>query len=648
VTSYPNSSPRKLLGSHRHTLEVGSAIAREVLKENGVYSIGHGSELPEGFSGRQRRRAPGMLFVAPRPNGKTSYSFRPDGVDPRRPGHRYEQPCKALGGPGNVLALPVGSRHLVDDVRIPVVFVEGIKKMLAVVSAARRDGAVVLVVAISGVWNWLSGGEPIPDMLDIPMEGREVYIGFDSDVFRNPDVTDAARRLAVYLAERGAEVFLSYLRDQADGSKTGADDYLAAGHSYGEYMATFRPFDAAELQRERIARSATLRAALLDLERRFWAFAWSGTGGHSDRDVFRVLIDAAWQSGKAVADGVKVRIAWGPLEVRAKVSRRTLSKALARLEAAGLLYRVPDEEKPGRAGAFVLCGSVNQYGEGEGTNPVRTPNGIHSRAPRLRWSSPGSKTRLGLVSGTRRVRGSQRLRPRPPVKRLGKIRGALVDALDVAGGTLTLEELAAALHRKRPRDLARRRNPETGKGRDGPLIMLEEAGILTIDGDTVNLTDRWLEALEDQRRLGREIDTVDVNGRVEAGADTLAFGDLERRRAEYRERMARRRVRKRRVSEAGRKAIEESNAKRAAYLAAVGDRRKAARATSALAATVRDYLERHPHDARQPAGWIGVTLWAHELHPGKPTPAEVKAALEELGGAAYLDGLLKRAGRRVA
>ena len=359
MTFYPNRGHRTLRDSHRHTLEVGSAISREILEENGVYSIVHGSELPEGFSGRQRRRAPGMLFAATRPNGKTSYSFRPDGVDPQNPGHKYEQPCKALGGPGNVLAVPAGSQHLIEDTRVPVVFVEGIKKMLAVVSAARRDGAVVLVVAISGVWNWLSDGKPISDMLDIPMEGREVYIGFDSDVFRNPDVTDAARRLGAYLMERGAAVYLSYLRNQADGSKTGADDYLAAGHTYGEYMATFRPFDAAELQRERLARSAALRASLLDLEQRFWAFAWSGMGGHSDRDVFRVLLDAAWESGKAVADGVRVRMAWGPLEVGAKISRRTLSKALGRLEDAGLLYRVPDEEKPGRAGAFVLRGSVN-------------------------------------------------------------------------------------------------------------------------------------------------------------------------------------------------------------------------------------------------------------------------------------------------
>jgi hypothetical protein len=48
-------------------------------------------------------------------------------------------------------------------------------------------------------------------------------------------------------------------------------------------------------------------------------------------------------------------------------------------------------------------------------------------------------------------------------------------------------------------------------------------------------------------------------------------------------------------------------------------------------------------DARQPAGWIGSTLWTYELFDGKPTPAEAKAAIEELGGAAYLDAKLNQA-----
>jgi hypothetical protein len=59
---------------------------------------------------------------------------------------------------------------------------------------------------------------------------------------------------------------------------------------------------------------------------------------------------------------------------------------------------------------------------------------------------------------------------------------------------------------------------------------------------------------------------------------------------------------------------------------------------------IRDYLDRHPHQARQPAGWIGVTLWADGFYPKLDNPlAETGAAIEELGGAAYLDRKLKEA-----
>jgi hypothetical protein len=63
---------------------------------------------------------------------------------------------------------------------------------------------------------------------------------------------------------------------------------------------------------------------------------------------------------------------------------------------------------------------------------------------------------------------------------------------------------------------------------------------------------------------------------------------------------------------------------------------------STLAVAICDYLDKHPHQARQPAGWIGSTLWAYELYDGKPTPAEARDAIEELGGIAYLDQQLKR------
>lgn len=648
MSSYPNFAPRNLSNSHRHTLEVGSAIMREVLDENPAVTITHGRELPEGFSGRQRRRAPGTLFVVTRPSGKTDFSFRPDEPDEKNPGHKYEQRCKALGAPGNVLGVPAGAHDVINDRSVPVIFVEGVKKMLSVVSAARRAGAVVLVVAISGVWNWLSEGQPIVDMLEIPVDGREVHIGFDSDVFRNPGVGDAARGLAGHLKGRSATVYLSYLQDRADGSKNGADDFLADGHTYAEYMATMRPFDAGDLQAERLKRDARLRLALEDLARRFWRFDWSGMGPHSARDVAVVLLEAAWVSGKLVSDGVMVSMAWGPLEVAAKVSRRTLAKALDYLEEWGIAYRVKDGRKTGRRGAFVLRVKVYQYGGGPENVESLTPIGIPCRAPRLRYSSPGSRPRRGLVSGTRKVRQGSPRKARPAVKRPGKIRGGILDHLDRAGGELTRLELDEVIHpdkapeKRRPRDLTRRKNPQTGKGRDGLLIMWIDAGAVELDGEKVRLTPDWLERVDDVRRLGGEIDTVDAAGRVDAGADTIAARELEIRRRQYREwreERARSRARPRveadgTVSEL-RPVLDDTPAQDSAPV-------------SPLAAAVRDFLDRDPQAARQPPGWIGLTLWSHDLHPGKPTADEVGKALQELGGAAYLERILKRAAGRVA
>jgi hypothetical protein len=179
----PNAS---LFNEHRRTLEVGSGIAHDVLEESGAWSVAHGRELPKGFSRRQRQRGAGILFALHRPNGETSWSFRPDAPDPDSPGRKYEQPCKAYGGPGNVLYVHPSQRHLIADKLVPVVFVEGIKKALAIVTAARAAGAEVLVVAVLGVWNWLSDGRPIADMLGIPVDGREVSMCFATPTWPTP------------------------------------------------------------------------------------------------------------------------------------------------------------------------------------------------------------------------------------------------------------------------------------------------------------------------------------------------------------------------------------------------------------------------------------------------------------------------------
>src|SRR5215211_2039287 len=229
----------------------------------------------------------------------------------------------------------------------------------------------------------------------------------------------------------------------------------------------------------------------------------------------------------------------------AKVSSRTLKKAIERLEDMRLIYRDNDERRPRERGAFVLRADVKHYGESPATPDGTTIQSdatlgtLHLRAPRLMWSSPAYKPRRGTVTGTRRVRQGPPPEPRPAIKRLGKIRGAVLDVLEAAGGTSTVDEIYDALQpgkapeKRRPRDLIRRKTTE--KGRDGLLVMLEESGVLFIDGDVVTLADNWLEALDEQRRLSKEIDNTGVDGHVEAGAETVARRRLTAKGKAYQE-----------------------------------------------------------------------------------------------------------------
>jgi energy-coupling factor transporter ATP-binding protein EcfA2 len=59
--------------------------------------------------------------------------------------------------------------------------------------------------------------------------GRDVYVCFDSDVVRKPEVQDAFDRLSALLHRRGARVGYILLPEGAHGSKVGLDDFFANG-----------------------------------------------------------------------------------------------------------------------------------------------------------------------------------------------------------------------------------------------------------------------------------------------------------------------------------------------------------------------------------------------------------------------------------
>jgi hypothetical protein len=489
---YPNCGSLTLSRSHSQMLYGDSSIDPLVEAERGTFTAHRGKDVPQEHGWLPQK--PGIVFPVHKLDGGIFYRLRPNnpGLLPK-----YMQP---KGHPNRLdvhprqhvrIRQPGGMRYIT----------EGEKKVGAGVS---RE---LLMVGLSGVWNGQKDKALIPDWHLLPMEDERYSITFDSDIISNPDVQMAADRQARLLREQGAEVFITLLPPAPDGSKQGLDDFFANGGTVQELELLTIPYDEALVERVRLTRDQKLRAAIEALWRKWWETPWTGQGGHTDRDLAIKVIEAARKHGRVIGDDLRVVKAWGPLMVEAKISSsRTMGKSITRLEGMGFFERDNKGRKADKPGAFVFRAvaraSVKQYGEGATLEEATVdPNGdsgpctLHLRAPRLMWSSPKVKGRRSLVKGTRMVRQGVRSEPRPAVKRLGKTRGAILDALDAGGGILTLQEIADALHRKRARDLRRRSLP-----------MLEEAGIITVEGDVVTLAEDWLDRLEDTRELGGEIE----------------------------------------------------------------------------------------------------------------------------------------------
>jgi hypothetical protein len=603
MTSYPNSSPCTLSDSHSRQLK-SSDIALHVAAARGYRTIRHRSEVPDEFADWQRRL--GLLVPTPSPDGKTKgHQLKPNKPVRRKDGSapKYETPA------GSTITLDVNPlmleavRHSVDDLWIT----EGCKKVDSL--ASRGEPAVGFI----GVWNMAvpktKGTVPLPCWQHVRLRGRRVIIVFDADARLNPNVQEALGRAVMMLESLEAIVLVVYLPAVNGDGKAGIDDYLAADGTVKELRLMAAPYQPVDVGAERMSRDERLRAAVEDLERRWWAEEWKGRGGHTDRDVALKLVEAAARCGKIHADGIRVQVSWGTLQVGAKVARETLSKALVRLEELGFMYRDNKGRKPDKTGAFVLRAKVDQYGRGapQPTRGLRAcaPGGLPLRGvpdvPRLRWSRPKYTPRRGLVSGTRRVRNSKPLPPRDRIERLGKVRGAVVDALEIAGGALTLEELCEVLHRKRARDVRRR-----------VLPMLEDAGVIEVDADTLRLAADWSERLEAARVAGGELE-----------ADELAE---RRRKLNSRAYHRRNEAPKSQPSAAGLEAIRRSHEQRRTGLAAIAER-----AAAAVKSEEVRKAEAFVRDRLAELGRIRLALLQDIWHEAGGDPFSIPRAVEALG-----------------
>ncbi len=231
------ATPHDLLPQHERLIQ-NSAITPEVAQARGYWSATTRVEVEAlGFTGKQAR-VPALVVPIHGVTGEVVlHQLRPDRprLNAKGKALKYETAAKSR----LVLDVPPGARGQLRDPAVPLWITEGARKADAAVSAG------LCSVALLGVWGWrgtnAAGGKTaLADWDSIALNGREVFLGFDSDVVDKASVQKALAGLAHFLELRAAKVHVVRLPTGPGGAKVGLDDYLAAGHSVDELRACAR------------------------------------------------------------------------------------------------------------------------------------------------------------------------------------------------------------------------------------------------------------------------------------------------------------------------------------------------------------------------------------------------------------------------
>lgn len=199
---------------HRRMLVGESAILPEIVAERGYYTC----EKKVDLRGRGYRSpeisVPGLMIPIHNVFGEVAWhQYRPD-----RPRLRDGKLAKYEMPPGVGMVLDVHPRCLADlaDPRAPLLVTEGVRKGDSAVSRG------ICTVTLLGVWNWRGSNErggktALADWEQVALNGRKVYLCFDSDVMQKLPVYRALARLWDMLRSRGADTRVIYLDADADG-----------------------------------------------------------------------------------------------------------------------------------------------------------------------------------------------------------------------------------------------------------------------------------------------------------------------------------------------------------------------------------------------------------------------------------------------
>lgn len=228
--------------------------------------------------------------------------------------------------------------------------------------------------------------------------------------------------------------------------------------------------------------------------------AWRGAGGKSERDVLLAIATEGRMFGTLIPVGVLVSCDYRTLASKAEVSKSTLSNryekgefkpgAIMRLKTKGRLRTDNADRHTKDAGSFVLL-FPESYETAHRTDTHPQSLSIPKQSnvcpdyarpsdgtvPRMRNSRPVYDR--GVHVGT--------------LSRLGKTKGAILDHLAYAGGTLKIEDVAELLGISRVRDVRNRH-----------ILPLVESGVVQFAAGSVSLAEGWFDALLERREADGE------------------------------------------------------------------------------------------------------------------------------------------------
>ena len=224
--------------AHERELRDGSSISAEVVEARGYKTVETKAELARRGFGVTQRNTPTLLLPQWDVHGAVNgYQHKPN--EPRVIRGRVVKYESAAGRRPMIDVQPL-VQPLLADPSIPIFPTEGSKKADA---AASRG---LLAPSLAGVYGWrgandLGGLMALPDWESVALKrrgggAREVFLTFDSDAMTKIEVYQALARLKAFLEGRGARVRVVYLPHGDNGTKTGLDDFFAAGATVDDVL----------------------------------------------------------------------------------------------------------------------------------------------------------------------------------------------------------------------------------------------------------------------------------------------------------------------------------------------------------------------------------------------------------------------------